>query len=93
MKKIKQLAVVTLATLACSELHADEGMWLLPMIQKLNISTMQEMGFELSSEDIFSIDSCSLKDAVVIFGGGCTGEIVSDKGLIFTNHLCGYSSI
>ncbi|HEX2395554.1 MAG TPA: S46 family peptidase [Bacteroidales bacterium] len=72
---------------------ADEGMWLLPLIQKLNIDTMHSLGFKLSAEDIYSINNSSLKDAIVIFGGGCTGEIVSDEGLLLTNHHCGYDAI
>ncbi len=75
------------------KVRADEGMWLLPLIQKLNIEKMQQMGLKLSAEEIFSINSASLKDAVVIFGRGCTGELISDKGLILTNHHCGYSQI
>ncbi len=74
-------------------IKADEGMWLLPLISKLNINQMHEMGLKLSAEDIYSINQSSLKDAVVIFGGGCTGELISDKGLLLTNHHCGYGSI
>lgn len=76
-----------------SMLRADEGMWLLPLVQKLNIEKMQQMGLKLSAEEIYSINQSSLKDAVVIFGGGCTGELISDKGLILTNHHCGYGAI
>ncbi|OFX19134.1 MAG: peptidase S46 [Bacteroidetes bacterium GWA2_31_9b] len=72
---------------------ADEGMWLLPLIQKLNIQKMQEMGFQLSAEDIYSVNNSSMKDAIVIFGGGCTGEVISEQGLVLTNHHCGYGSI
>ena len=72
---------------------ADEGMWLLPLLEKMNIKTMQEMGCRLTADEIYSINHTSLKDAVVIFGGGCTGEVVSSQGLLLTNHHCGYSSI
>ena len=72
---------------------ADEGMWLLPLIEKLNMGKMTELGLKLSAEDIYSLNKASLKDAVVIFGGICTGEIVSSQGLILTNHHCGYGSI
>jgi hypothetical protein len=72
---------------------ADEGMWLLPLIEKLNMGKMTELGLKLSAEDIYSLNKVCVKDAVVIFGGGCTGEIVSPQGLILTNHHCGYSSI
>lgn len=68
-------------------------MWLLPLIEKLNMGKMTELGLKLSAEDIYSLNKASLKDAIVIFGGGCTGEIVSSQGLILTNHHCGYSSI
>ncbi len=74
-------------------LRADEGMWLLPLLQKLNIGTMQKMGLKLNADDIYSVNHSSLKDAVVIFGGGCTGELVSDQGLLLTNHHCGYDAI
>jgi hypothetical protein len=76
-----------------ARIKADEGMWLLPLLQKLNIDTMQNLGLKLSAEDIYSINHSSLKDAIVIFGGGCTGEIVSSEGLLLTNHHCGYDAI
>jgi len=76
-----------------SQVKADEGMWLLTLLDQLNIGTMTEMGLELSAEDIYSINQASIKDAIVIFGGGCTGEIVSSRGLLFTNHHCGYGRI
>lgn len=72
--------------------RGDEGMWL-PMLISQRIEHMHEKGFKLDAEDIYSINSASLKDAVVLFGGGCTGEVVSPEGLLFTNHHCGYSQI
>jgi len=85
--------IIILITFSASQARADEGMWLLPLIEKLNIGTMTEMGLKLSAEDIYSINEASLKDAIVIFGGGCTGEIVSPHGLLLTNHHCGYGQI
>lgn len=91
MKKIL-LVAFALLTFARPAL-ADEGMWLLPFIEKLNIKDMKAKGFKLSAEDIYSLNKSALKDAIVIFGGGCTGEIISPKGLILTNHHCGYGAI
>ena len=72
---------------------ADEGMWLLPFIEKMNIEQMKAKGLRLDAKDIYDLNNTSLKDAIVIFGGGCTGEIISPNGLIATNHHCGYGSI
>ena len=72
---------------------ADEGMWLLPLINQLNAKGMKDAGLRLSPEDIYNINHSSIKDAIVIFGGGCTGEVVSDEGLLLTNHHCGYGVI
>jgi len=71
---------------------ADEGMWL-PSLISQRIADMQEKGFRLDAEDIYSVNQASLKDAVVLFGRGCTGELISPEGLLLTNHHCGYSQI
>lgn len=92
---MKKLFVLLLALVLSFgfKARADEGMWLLPLIEKLNMGKMTELGLKLSAEDIYSLNKVSVKDAIVIFGGGCTGEIVSSQGLILTNHHCGYGSI
>ena len=91
MRKIK--IILAILVLVTGNIKADEGMWLLPLIDKLNIEKMHELGCKLTADEIFNINQSSIKDAVVIFGGGCTGEIISDKGLILTNHHCGYGQI
>ena len=82
--------VITLMTAMTT--RADEGMWL-PSLISQRIADMQEKGFRLEAEDIYSINQASLKDAVVLFGRGCTGELISPEGLLLTNHHCGYGQI
>ena len=92
--KLKHLIVsMVLAAAMVVPAHADEGMWLLPYLQKMNIKDMKAKGLKLSAEDIYSVNNHALKDAIIIFGSGCTGEVVSSEGLILTNHHCGYGSI
>jgi hypothetical protein len=92
MKRLILLLLVLVA-ICRTTAHADEGMWIPLYIEQLILEDMQKLGLELTAEQIFSLDQPSVSDAIVIFGGGCTGEIVSDKGLILTNHHCGYGSI
>jgi hypothetical protein len=92
MNKFFSFLIILALTLSF-RVKADEGMWLLPLIEKLNIGKMTELGLKLSAEDIYSLNKACIKDAVVIFGGGCTGEIVSSQGLLLTNHHCGYGEI
>jgi hypothetical protein len=91
MKKIF-VAAVFLTSVFSFTARADEGMWILPLIEKLNIGQMTEMGLKLSAEDIYSLNKASIKDAIVSIPG-CTGEIVSSRGLMLTNHHCGYDAI
>jgi hypothetical protein len=74
-------------------LMAKEGIWLPYLLQQLNESEMHDMGMRISAADIYSVNKASIKDAIVQFGGGCTGEVVSDQGLLLTNHHCGYGQI
>ena len=91
MKRIFLSLAAALMLLPAS--RADEGMWLLPLLEKINSETMQNLGSHLTAEQIYSVNHSSIKDAVVQFGGGCTGELISGSGLLVTNHHCGYSSI
>ena len=93
MNMRKFLCSIAASLLLAGGAMADEGMWLLPLIQKLNADAMRNLGCALTPEQIYSVNHSSLKDAVVQFGGGCTGELISGQGLLVTNHHCGYSSI
>ena len=89
MKRISLFIITMLAAVAA---RADEGMWL-PSLISQRIADMQEKGFHLTADDIYNVNQASLKDAVVLFGRGCTGELISPEGLLITNHHCGYSQI
>ncbi len=85
--------VLVLVTAGMVNVRADEGMWIPMLLEKYNVEAMQEAGLRLSAEDIYSINQDCLKDALVIFGRGCTGEMISADGLLLTNHHCGYGAI
>ena len=92
MRKRLIVTMSLLTAFSALTARADEGMWL-PSLIGNRIADMQEKGFRLNAEDIYSINQASLKDAVVLFGRGCTGELVSPEGLLLTNHHCGYGQI
>jgi hypothetical protein len=90
---ITGMLIMLLLFSAAIKLRADEGMWIPMLLEKYSIGEMQEAGLKLSAEDIYSINQDCLKDALVIFGRGCTGEMISADGLLLTNHHCGYGAI
>ncbi len=91
---MRKIQLIILQIILLSQIVvADEGMWIPLFLEKYNIEDMHKKGFKLSAKDIYDVNQASLKDAVMIFGGGCTGELISDKGLILTNYHCGYGSI
>ena len=93
MKKLKVLALALICAVF-SPAKADEGMWLLQLMQEQNLADrMKAQGLKVEVDDIYSPNRVALKDAVGIFGRGCTGEIISPDGLILTNHHCGYDAI
>ncbi|WP_372652515.1 S46 family peptidase, partial [Draconibacterium sp.] len=90
---MKKSLLLLLLGFSLFQLSAKEGMWIPILLEKYNLAEMQEMGFKLTADDIYDVNHSSMKDAVVIFGGGCTGELISDEGLLITNHHCGYRQI
>ncbi|MBI2270983.1 MAG: S46 family peptidase [Bacteroidetes bacterium] len=93
MKKFSILTALLTILINPFNLAADEGMWLPQFLKDLNEGEMQKLGCKLTADQIYSVNNSSLKDAIVLFGGGCTGEMVSNEGLLLTNHHCGYGSI
>ena len=91
--KNKLPVLLLILVLSAKMLNVAEGMWLPMLLSQLNEKEMRGMGMRITAEDIYSVNHSSLKDAIVLFGGGCTGELVSDQGLLLTNHHCGLGNI
>src|SRR4026207_2121990 len=91
--RVVRTFLVTVFVLFSSVVVANEGMWLPLLLEKLNEKEMKSLGMKISAKDIYNINSGSLKDAIVSLGGFCTGEIISNKGLLLTNHHCGFDAI
>src|SRR4029079_13169918 len=90
---MKKLFISLLLSVCLLKASADEGMWLPMLLGQQVYNDMVKKGLKLTKDQLYSINKSSIKDAIIIFGGGCTGEIVSSEGLIFTNHHCGYEVI
>lgn len=90
---MKKLFILLIFCLSIYVARAVEGMWIPTLLKKFNIEEMQRMGFKLSADDIYEVNHASMKDAVVLFGSGCTGELISGDGLLITNHHCGFGQI
>src|SRR5258706_9845580 len=93
INELKKIIFVLFLSLTSIFSLANEGMWLPLLLQQLNEKQMKSLGMKISAKDIYSINSGSLKDAIVSFGGFCTGVIISSKGLVLTNHHCGFDAV
>src|SRR5436853_4490337 len=92
MRLLKSSLVIGLLVIG-TKIFASDGMWLPLLLEKLNEKEMKSLGMKINARDIYNINSGSLKDAIVSFGGFCTGEVISSKGLVLTNHHCGFDAV